>query len=180
MKGLMDERELSVELAELRSALRELRAPPADEALLRAAFRARRQRLVVAAGQRVDRGVRRRYFAAAAAVTAVVVAAVIGLIGLGRGAVQRPGAEVPVVAGAAAPEATVATAFQPLMYSPGFSPSAAYSVVRVRIPLSSFAVVQGTTVDGTIEADLLVGEDGIARGIRFNKADTLLVSAASE
>ena len=183
MKGLMDERELSVELAELRSALRELRAPPADEALLRAAFRARRQRLVVAAGQRVDRGVRRRYFAAAAAaaaVTAVVVAAVIGLIGLGRGAVQRPGAEVPVVAGAAAPEATVATAFQPLMYSPGFSPSAAYSVVRVRIPLSSFAVVQGTTVDGTIEADLLVGEDGIARGIRFNKADTLLVSAAAE
>jgi len=180
MKGLMDERELSVELAELRSALRELRAPPADEALLRAAFRARRQRLVVAAGQRVDRGVRRRYFAAAAAVTAVVVAAVIGLIGLGRSAVQRPGAEVPVVAGAAAPEATVATAFQPLMYSPGFSPSAAYSVVRVRIPLSSFAVVQGTTVDGTIEADLLVGEDGIARGIRFNKADTLLVSAASE
>jgi hypothetical protein len=121
--------------------------------------------------------VRRRYLAAAAAVTAVVVAAVVGL---GRGVVQEPGAEAPVVAAAAAPEASAATAFQPLMYSPGFSPSAAYSVVRVRIPLSSFAVVQGPTVDGTIEADLLVGEDGIARGIRFNKADTLLVSAASE
>jgi hypothetical protein len=66
------------------------------------------------------------------------------------------------------------------MYSPAFSPSASYSVVRVRIPLSSFALVQGSELDGTVEADLLVGEDGIARGIRFNETDTLFVSQASD
>jgi hypothetical protein len=56
--------------------------------------------------------------------------------------------------------------------------SASYSVVRVRIPLSAFAAVPGTEQDGSIEADLLVGEDGLARAIRFNEADALLVSVA--
>jgi hypothetical protein len=65
------------------------------------------------------------------------------------------------------------------MNSPGFSPSGSYSVVRVRIPLSSFALAQDAQIDGMIEADLLVGEDGLAHGIRFNEADTLRVSAVS-
>jgi hypothetical protein len=51
--------------------------------------------------------------------------------------------------------------------------------VRVRIPLSSFAVAQDATVDGTVEADLLIGEDGLARGIRFSPQDTLGVSATA-
>jgi hypothetical protein len=174
-------RELRGELAELRSALRELRAPPVDEALLRAAFRARQQRLVEATVPRAHRGgARRSYLAAAAAATVIIAAAVIGL---GRRDAEQPDAEVPVAVTATAsvaPDASVGAAFQPLLYSPAFSPSAAYSVVRVRIPLSSFAVVQGTALDGTIEADLLVGEDGLARGIRFDSADTLLVSAAAE
>ena len=56
---------------------------------------------------------------------------------------------------------------------------AAYSVVRVRIPLSSLALLPDATADGMIEADLLVGEDGLARGIRFNGPGALLVSKAS-
>jgi hypothetical protein len=50
----------------------------------------------------------------------------------------------------------------------------------VRIPLSAFAAVPGTEQEGSIEADLLVGEDGLARAIRFNEADALLVSVAGQ
>jgi hypothetical protein len=52
--------------------------------------------------------------------------------------------------------------------------------VRVRIPLSAFAVIPGTQQDASIEADLLVGEDGLARAIRFNEADALRVSVADQ
>ena len=178
MNGSMErERELRADLAELRSALHEVHPPPADEVLLRGAFRARQQRVAETAAAAVRRGGERRRYLAAAAAVAVVVATVIGL---GRSGVEPPGVEAPPAAVAAAPATPVEAAFQPLLYAPRFSPSAAYSVVRVRIPLSSFAVVQGTALDGTIEADLLVGEDGLARGIRFSPADTLRVSAAAE
>jgi hypothetical protein len=50
----------------------------------------------------------------------------------------------------------------------------------VRIPISAFAVVPGTAEAGTIEADLLVGEDGLARAIRFNEADLTQVSVADQ
>ena len=87
-------------------------------------------------------------------------------------------AHVPVAAAAQPqPRAHPVSAFQPLLNAPGLS-SSSYSVVRVRIPLSAFAVVPGVQQDGTIEADLLVGEDGFARGIRFPEADSLLVSTA--
>ena len=67
--------------------------------------------------------------------------------------------------------------FEPLPYGPGISPSATYSVLRVRIPLSSLTM-HTAGVDGTIDADLLVGEDGLASGIRFDPASTLTVSAS--
>jgi hypothetical protein len=50
----------------------------------------------------------------------------------------------------------------------------------VRIPLSALALVPGTEQDGTIEADLLVGDDGLARAIRFNEADALRVATAGQ
>jgi 2-polyprenyl-6-methoxyphenol hydroxylase-like FAD-dependent oxidoreductase len=50
--------------------------------------------------------------------------------------------------------------------------------VRVRIPLS--ALSPGTPSGATIEADLLVGEDGLASGIRFSPADTVFVSTAEQ
>jgi hypothetical protein len=66
------------------------------------------------------------------------------------------------------------------MNAPASSPASSYSVVRVRIPLSAFALVPGTEHNGTIEADLLVGEDGLARAIRFDEADASLVSVAKQ
>jgi hypothetical protein len=172
---LHDEGRLHAELADLRTALRTVQAPEPDETALRAEFReAQRQRVPHAAAASAP-GSWRLLRLAAAAVVVLAVTAVIAAMLL---RVERP---VPVssAANAPAPPLTV-TAFQPLLNSPGFVPSASYSVVRVRIPRSSFALVPGTEQGGTIEAELLVGEDGLARGIRFNQADALLVSAAEK
>ncbi len=168
---------LHAELAQLRAALRTVQAPPADEALLRAQFRAAARRREQASTATVrTTGPSRRHVAAAA----VVVLAVGAVLAAVRLRVEGP-APVPVTASAAAaepqPRAHPVSAFQPLLNAPGLS-SSSYSVVRVRIPLSAFAVVPGVQQDGTIEADLLVGEDGLARGIRFPEADSLLVSTA--
>jgi hypothetical protein len=93
--------------------------------------------------------------------------------------VRDGGAEHETPALAAAPRAEQpAAVFQPLLYAPSFSPTRSYSVVRVRIPLSALAVGQGGDLDATIEADVLVGEDGLASGIRFDPEDTLLISAS--
>jgi hypothetical protein len=47
----------------------------------------------------------------------------------------------------------------------------------VRLELATTAA--GAAPSAAIEADLLVGEDGLARAIRFDSADTLPVYAAS-
>ncbi len=170
-----DASRLNADLAQLRAALQKLEPPAVDEAALRARFRAReQQRAQEAVSERA--GGSRRLPLAAAAVVALVAAGAVTFFGL-RG--ERPAS--PAVA-AAVPEAVPSAvgAFQPLLSSPGLSPSAAYSVVRVRIPLSAFAVVPGSQQDGSIEADLLVGEDGLARAIRFNEADALRVSVADQ
>lgn len=156
------------ELAELREALRAVTPPPVDEAALRAAFRAHAAR-----SRTTERGASFVHWAAAASVALLVAAALLVF--------SRQEAEPPAVAAAVEPPpaAAAAAAFQPLPFAPGWSSSASYSVVRVRIPLSSFAVAQDATVDGMVEADLLIGEDGLARGIRFSAPDALAVSATS-
>jgi hypothetical protein len=166
---------LNADLVQLRVALRSVEAPAADEAELRAAFRdAQRRRARKAVGERGG-GDRRLPLAAAAAVVLAVGAALAAVV-------LRGDSDSPVLVSAReadrAPEAAEPiSAFQPLLSSPGL-PSASYSVVRVRIPLSAFAVVPGTAQEGTIEADLLVGEDGLARAIRFDEADVARVSVA--
>jgi hypothetical protein len=158
------------ELAQLRAALRAVQPPPPDEQALRAAFRAKqdeRKRIAAAGGSHW-----RVHLAAAAAVVASV-AAVVSVVTFG---VERPAPAPALVLEPPAASSAVA-AFQPLLNSPGLSPSGSYSVVRVRIPLSSLALVPGTEQSGSIEADLLVGEDGLARGIRFNPADVAYASA---
>ena len=169
-----DASRLQSELAQLRAAVQAVEAPAIDEAALRARFREARQQLAQnAAAERAGR-LRRLPLAAAAAVALAVGGALVAV--MLRGEHTAPVlvvAETPV----AAPSAV--SAFQPLLSSPGLS-SSSYSVVRVRIPLSAFAVVPGTVQDGSIEADLLVGEDGLARAIRFNEADALLVSAVDQ
>ena len=169
-----DESRLQSELAQLRTALREVEAPVPDEAALRARFRqVQRMRAQTVAVERAG-GSRRLPLAAAAAVVLAVGGALAVVVLRGeRAAPTLIAAEAPVTA----PPAV--SAFQPLLRSPGLS-SSSYSVVRVRIPLSAFAVVPGTEQDGSIEADLLVGEDGLARAIRFNEADALLLSVADQ
>jgi hypothetical protein len=166
---------LQAELAQLRAALRSVEGVPPDEEALRAQFRA--MRLADAKRTAVEHGGRRRLplaAAAAAAVVLAVAAALAALLPLDDGAepaaAAAPRDEAPAIVGA----------FQPLLHSPGLPPSEAYSVVRVRIPLSALAVVPGTTESGTIEADLLVGEDGLARAIRFDEVDAMLVSVADQ
>jgi hypothetical protein len=164
---------LQAELAQLRAALRSVEGLPPDEEALRAQFRA--LRLADLKRTAAERGGRRRLpLAAAAAVVLAVAAALAALLPLDDGvepaAAAAPRDEAPAIVGA----------FQPLLHSPGLPPSEAYSVVRVRIPLSALAVVPGTTESGTIEADLLVGEDGLARAIRFDEADAMLVSVADQ
>jgi hypothetical protein len=166
-----DASRLQAELAQVRAALRAVEAPPVAEAALRAQFRDRKQ-TESAPGERAG-GSRRLPLAAAAAVV-LAVGGALTVVAL-RG--ERP-APVAAEAPQAAPEAV--GAFQPLLSSPGLSASASYSVVRVRIPLSAFAAVPGTAQGGTIEADLLVGEDGLARAIRFSEADALHVSVADQ
>jgi len=72
-----------------------------------------------------------------------------------------------------------AAAFRPLALARGVSAAESYSVVRVRIRLPTSAP-GGASSDTAIEADLLLGEDGLARAIRFDEADMLFVSTGSE
>ena len=169
-----DASRLQSDLAQLRTALRALEPPEVDEAALRARFREMQQQR--AQNAVAERSSRFRLAAAAAVVLALggILAAVV-LRGEHPASVLVPGAAVQPEAASAA-----VSAFQPLPNSPSLSPSSSYNVVRVRIPLSAFAVVPGTQQGGSIEADLLVGEDGLARAIRFNEADALLVSVAKQ
>jgi len=170
-----DASRLQPELAQLRAALRSLEAPKVDEAALRASFRERQQRAQNAVAERAGRSSRLPLAAAAAVVLALggMIAAVV-LRERAASVLVPVAAETPVVV------PSPVSAFQPLPNSPSLSPSSSYNVVRVRIPLSAFAVVPGTEHGGSIEADLLVGEDGLARAIRFNEADALLVSVADQ
>jgi hypothetical protein len=162
---------MQAELAQVRAALRAVQAPPVDEAALRAQFRSARQ-CVDSGTASTGKGSWRVHFAAAAVVVLATGAALAAVLVR----VERP-EPVPLAAESPQPELTPVSAFQPLMNSPSFA-SPSYSVVRVRIPLSAFALVPGTQNDGTIEADLLVGEDGLARGIRFAEADASLASVS--
>lgn len=178
---------LGADLAALRERLRGMKAPRFDETGLPAVLRAQ-ARFVPTSREAAPPAAApppatRRWRAPLAAAAAVAVAAIAALLAA-RSPFQQSGPAVRpsspdarAAATASAERGSGAAAFQPLMYAPGFSPSGSYSVVRVRIPLSALA--QGQRLEGTIEADLLVGEDGLASGIRFASTDTLFVPAAS-
>jgi len=185
------DRGLTADLAALRDVLREVGASAANEASLLAVLAARRVThrkvgqaeppLAAAPRRRPRRHVWRVPFALAAGAALAAVTAVL-LLGVERGGDSPPASAVSAAEGgtpAAAAPRDLADAFQPLAFSPGLSASQSYSVVRVRIPLAALAPGHAALPDATIEADLLVGEDGLASGIRFNKADTLFVSTVS-
>jgi hypothetical protein len=170
-----DASRLQPELAQLRAALRAVEAPEIDEAALRTKFREMQQQRAPNSGAERASGPWRLPLAAAAAVV-LALGGVLAAVVL-RGERTTP---MPVAVEAPADAPAPVSAFQPLPNSPSLSLSSSYNVVRVRIPLSAFAVVPGTEQGGSIEADLLVGEDGLARAIRFNEADALLVSVADQ
>ena len=188
---IRDEASLSAELGALRSALRGVRAPD-DEQTLRSAARARaaaraaihgrsaaRSAILAAARARVVQARRPLALAAAAAVAIVV----LSILRAERASQSEPVAApsrvrtvvTAPIAAASVPEARAA--FRPISFSRGLSTTESYSVVRVRLELAT--VAPGAAPSAAIEADLLVGEDGLARAIRFDSADTLPVYAAS-
>ena len=69
------------------------------------------------------------------------------------------------------PVQEVATEFLPVPYAPVFTSEDRGQVVRVRLPresMRSFGLpVNQDRIVQTVKADVLVGEDGIARAIRF-------------
>ena len=82
---------------------------------------------------------------------------------------RRPTA-TDAVADASAP-AEIATDFIPLMHGGRLAPGDAGHVIRVEVPrtaLASFGLpVNADRAGGRVKADVLIGEDGMARAIRF-------------
>jgi hypothetical protein len=176
----MNDEQMSVECsngltAELRALGAALRAAPPvalDDAAVRRTFRAARAQARRAAERRAAApAFVRRASAWASAAALVVSVATLAWVALTRDATLV--SEAPQ---AGAPSEPVV--FQPLLYAPSFSPDRSYRVVRVRIPLSALALGQSAEPGVTIEADVLVGDDGLASGIRFDPEDTLLITAS--
>jgi hypothetical protein len=186
-----DEESLSAELGGLRSALREVRAPD-DEPVLR---RAARARAAVRAAARAPNAARQSVFAPARArvvrmrrplVVAAAMAAVVAVVAVAL-RVERADRIEPAAAPSRAAESArsvpaaqgVSPMFRPISFPRSLSSAESYSVVRVRLELATSAP-GASAPNAAIEADLLIGEDGLARAIRFDSADTLPVYAAPE
>jgi hypothetical protein len=79
--------------------------------------------------------------------------------------------KVPRAAPQPVPVEEVATDFMALPYAPRFTSEDRGQVVRVRLPRESMRVfglpVNQDRIVNAVKADVLVGEDGIARAIRF-------------
>lgn len=201
--AIRDEESLSADLGALRSALLEVRAPD-DEAALRSAARARAGARTASQGPsaarpailgraRVAHPRRALALAAAAAVAGIAVLVAVRAEWLLRAeraeranraehaervAVPPRASDALAAAPALAGALDARPAFRPIAFSRGLSPSESYSVVRVRLELAS-SPLGAAAPNASIEADLLVGEDGLAHAIRFDSADTLPVYAAS-
>ena len=120
----------------------------------------------------IGRARRLRGYASAVALAAVLVLAVAGV--LWRAATRAPAGPPPDTR-VEEPRREVATAFFPLLYS-GI-PFTDGQIVRMEVPrtaLASFGlaspdadVLAGGSLPRSVLADVLVGEDGLARAVRF-------------
>jgi hypothetical protein len=116
----------------------------------------------------IARARQRRIYAASFAVAAVLILAVA--MPVWRAIARRPLTDR--MAHVAVPAGEVATAFLPLRY--GSVPMTGGQMVRMEVPeraLASFGLASGVVLDGsssrTVWADVIVGEDGLARAVRF-------------
>jgi hypothetical protein len=148
-------------------ALRALRDADADEATSPAI----EQRLRA----EVRRIGRARRFRASAVWAGVAAAIVITAIPVRRTFREAPPAATSATEAGPTPVAEVLTEFFPLIY--GSVPTTTGHLVRLEVPrsaLASFGLtdppLDGTAPD-TIPADVLVGDDGLARAVRFVRQD---------
>jgi hypothetical protein len=126
---------------------------------------ARVEQQLVAEFQR--RAVRRRRRAWLTAASAGTIAAAVAILLWMKPATTKPVAvsqETPVLAEAAAD-------FYPLPEADALPPVESALVVRVQLPMSSLRLI-GLTINEEraterIEADVLLGQDGLARGVRL-------------
>ena len=174
--------------ANLRAAQHEVRRETREPIAGRPAVPA--AEVFLAARARAGRARRRLVLAAAAAAAGLVAVGVLVAERAERAVSSSSLAQTEQAGRHAAPRVTDATtatttaplpsaraAFRPISFTRGLSPAESYSVVRVRLELASTTLRAGAP-NAAIEADLLVGEDGLARAIRFDSADTLPVYTA--
>jgi len=149
----MGDFDLDQRLRRLRESARALEAPERVETTLRAALLAQRS-----APPGRPAGVWRRWVLAAAATVVVTV----GLFALLRPAPKPP-------APAAGP-AEIASGFIPLVPDPESRPGESFQVMRVSMPrsaLQSFGLpVDENRAFEMVKADIVVGQDMVARAIR--------------
>jgi hypothetical protein len=148
------ERALTAELRALAASLEAAQAPPGLEAALRAAFR----------GQRAKPAVMWQWWRGAMPIAASFVILVAGAVALLR---RAPAPEL--AQPAASQELT--TEFIPLVYENGLFPAENVQIVRVKLPriaLVSFGLpINEDRAGEPVKADVLLGDDGVARAIRF-------------
>jgi hypothetical protein len=148
------EQALSAELRGLAASAEAAQAPPRVEAALRAAFRGQ-------PAKKVARPPWRREWVAIAASLVVLFAAAAALL--------RHTSEPELSQPAASQELT--TEFIPLVYGSDPLPAENELIVRVKLPriaLVSFGLpVSEDRAGEPVKADILVGDDGVARAIRF-------------
>ena len=143
---------IPTELESLRDAMRTVQPPASIEQALLREFRSRQ------AARRPSSG--RRFVWAVALAMATLVVAVL---------VLRPAPQPPEAVASAAP--ALATGYIPIGYGQPLYPEEFVQVVRISVPRSE--VVQfGLPLapdagEDRVMADVVLGEDGIARAIRF-------------
>lgn len=158
MSGFEDE--VARALAALAAADAQREAPPEVEARLRASLRARH-----ASPRSAERRVSRPLVLAALAAALMVALATAGRLRQER---PRPAD----VQRAARPDAE----FAPLVFGEPLDGADALHLTRVRVERSAlvsfgFPAPQGEEDGPPVEAEVLVGQDGLARGIRFVSDD---------
>ena len=93
---------------------------------------------------------------------------------------ERPPVDSPSVSASSDPGGDAATEFYPLTFSN--VPMTGGQLVRLevsRAALASFGLLPGDSPDarpGTVLADVLVGEDGLARAVRFVRPESMVAA----
>lgn len=176
MDGAADERALSAGLRALALRDQAAAAPARLETALRSAFRAHS---ALPAGRP-----NRRWIRWALPIAACLLAVLGATLSWRPKPVpeprpQRPKIEVPLMAGNIRPQRPAppvhkeaeAASFVALSYADGSYPMESGQVVRVRVPRAALASlgfpVNEELLAESVNADVVFGEDGIARAIRF-------------